>query len=305
MSRFLITLATTLAAAIFYAAANDQPGKEARELVVCGWDEVFVLDLAGGTSTPKRTWTWRAAGRGDLPDDVEPLFRTTDECKPFDGGSRILITSSGGAAALVDRTQDRVVFYGRAANAHSADLLPGGRVAVAASHDKAGKGDRLVLFDLARSNEELWSGELPWGHGVVWDEQRKVLWALADEDIRSYELRDWNTNSPRLERVGLIALPEGGGHDLAAIDGTSLMSVTTANKAWLFDRDAKTFRPHPELGGKAKVKSISRHPVTGEIAYVQAESSWWAERIHFLNPGGTLHVPGEHFYKARWNVPRR
>lgn len=28
--------------------------------------------------------------------------------------------------------------------------------------------------------------------------------------------------------------------------------------------------------------------------------TWWAERIHFLNPASVLHVPGEHFYKARW-----
>jgi hypothetical protein len=252
-----------------------QTNTSSRELVVCGWDEVFILSIDAGASTPpRRTWTWRAKGRADLPDVVEPLFRTTDECKPFEGGSKVLITSSGGAVALVDRTQDRVAFYGRASNAHSADLLPGGRVAVAASHDAAGKGDRLIVFDQARSDHELWSEELPWGHGAVWDEQRKVLWALADRDIRVYELSSWESTAPRLQRVGLIPLPEAGGHDLAAVPGTSSMSVATANKCWLFDRDSRTFRPHPQLGDKAKVKSISQLPAGGRLAYVQAETSW-------------------------------
>jgi hypothetical protein len=289
-----------VALVVLLAARSPASQVPAPELIVCGWDEVFVLKFE--REEPRRRWTWRAKGRADLPNDFQSLFNTTDECKPFDGGSRVLITSSGGAVALVDRVHDRVLFYGRAANAHSADLLPGGRVAVAASHHATAKGDRLIVFDLAKSNQELLSEELPWGHGVVWDEQRKLLWALADNDIRVYELRDWHTASPKLRRVALIPLPEAGGHDFSVVDG-SVIAVSTATRCWLFDRQTRTFRPHPELADKAKVKSISRDPTTGRLAYVQAEGqNWWAERIHFLNPHGTLHVPGEHFYKARWTA---
>jgi hypothetical protein len=279
-----------------HSRASQAPA--APELFVCGWDEVFILKF--DDEKPQRTWTWRAKGRADIPDELERMFNTTDECKPFDGGARVLITSSGGAVALVDRAQDRVLFYGRATNAHSADLLPGGRVAVAASHHATAKGDRLIVFDLAKSDQELLSEELPWGHGVVWDEPRKLLWALADKDIRVYELREWQTAAPKLHRVALIPLPEAGGHDFSVVD-RSVIAVSTGTRVWLFDRETRTFRPHPELGDKAKVKSITRHPVSGRLAYVQAEGeNWWAERIHFLNPAGTLHVPGEHFYKARW-----
>lgn len=272
-----------------------------QQLVVCGWDEVFILDLAAGEGgRPRKVWTWRAKDRTDLPDAFKPLFGSTDECKPYDRGARVLITSSGGAAALVDRSSDRVLFYGRATNAHSADLLPNDRIAVAASHDAKGKGDRLILFAIGQPDVELWSDELPWGHGVVWDARRQLLWALADEDIRVYRLRDWQSSRPSLVRTATIPLPEGGGHDLQAVDDTR-MSVTTGNRCWLFDRDARTFSPHPQLGPEAKVKGISLHPVTGRIVYVQAEGKdWWAERLRFLNPADTFHVPGEHFYKARW-----
>lgn len=281
-----------------------QPHAEPRELIVCGWDEVYIVDLNAKTENgPRRIWTWRARDRSDLPEEFKPLFRTTDECKPFDGGSRILITSSGGGIALVNRADGRVLFYGRAANAHSAELLPNNRVAVAASHHQAGKGDRLIVFDLAKSNAEILSEELPWGHGVVWDAARNRLWALADKDIRIFDLRDWDTRTPSLRRLETIPLPEGMGHNLSAVSGTSALAISTTNHCWLFDRDTKALRPHPELADAKHVKSISYHPATGQVAYVQAEGdNWWAERIRFLNPSGFVHVAGEHFYKARWNI---
>jgi hypothetical protein len=301
--RFLPGL--TLTALLSLAGAPRAADTPVHELFVCGWDGVFLLKFENGPSRePRRAWTWRARERDDLPEAFKTLFNTTDECKPHEAGTQVLITSSGDGVALVDRTRDRVLFYGRAANAHSADLLPGNRIAVAASHRPNGNGDRLILFDAARSDRELWSGELPRGHGVVWDDERRVLWALADGDIRTYEPQDWESDAPKLRRTGVIPLPEGGGHDLSPVPGTPHLAVTTANRAWLFDRDARAFRPHPQLGDRRSVKSISYHSSSGTLAYVQAEGkNWWAERIHFLHPPATLHVAGEHFYKARWNVP--
>ena len=49
---------------------------------------------------------------------------------------------------------------------------------------------------------------------------------------------------------------------------------------------------------------IDYHPVTKRLVYVQAEGEhWWAERLHFLDPVGTFHETGQHWYKARWNSP--
>ena len=313
MTRRILWIAT-LAACVFAATTAAQPHAGRRELIVCGWDEVFILDLdvtpgaADGKTgrDERRVWTWRAQDRSDLPDEFKPLFKTTDECKPDDDGTRILITSSGGGVALVNRADGRVLFHARVTNAHSAELLPNNRVAVAASHDAAGKGDRLIVFDLAKSNAEILSEELPWGHGVVWDAQRNRLWALADKDLRVFELGDRSTPSPGLRRVQLIPLPEGMGHNLSAVPGSSALAISTTNHCWLFDRETLMFRPHPELGDARHVKSISYQPATGQIAYVQAEGeNWWAERIHLLDPAGMIHIGGEHFYKARWNVPTK
>lgn len=275
------------------------------ELILCGWDEVFILDMSHAQdSSPGKVWSWKAANCPDLPDSMKARFATTDECKSLDGGRRILITASSGGVALVERESGRALFYALAANAHSAEFLPGGRIAVAASHHPGGHGDRLIVFDLGTPGKELCSYDLPWGHGVVWDGEKELLWALAHEDIRVFKLKNWDSQNPSLESVDLIELPESGGHDFSPVPGTAKIALSTSNHCWLFDRDKRAFQPHPELADKRRVKCISYNPSTGRLAWVQAEGeNWWSERVRFLHPEHTLQLPGRRLYKARWNIP--
>ena len=155
---------------------------------MCGWDEVFILALGEGpTPTHRKVWSWRAADSPGIPADMHTLFRTTDDCKPVDGGRRILISSSGGGVALVDRETRRASFVARVTNAHSIEMLPGGRIAAAASVSTAGTGDRIVIFDAA-TGKELASDALRSAHGAVWDEERRVLWALGGDVLRAYNV---------------------------------------------------------------------------------------------------------------------
>ena len=278
----------------------------AHELVVCGWDEVYILgwDKEGADGTPvapRKKWTWRAADSSGLPAQFQDLFRTTDECKPVNGGERLLITSSGGGAALVDIATKRVLWFGRVGNAHSIELLPEGRVAVAGSTNET--GNKLAVFDLEKPDRELLSEELYSGHGVVWDEGRDLLWALGYESLFGFRLVNWKTQKPVLNRVAEYALPNRGGHDLAPVPGSSDLVVTTNSSVFLFDRDRGQFRPHPQIGERKRVKGVSIHPVSGRVVYVEAEGrEWWASRLRFLNPSTELQLPGERIYKARWLV---
>jgi Family of unknown function (DUF6528) len=284
-----------------YLSRKNMAGEE---LIICGWDELFILDLDHTRANiHTKIWSWRAKGRPDLPETFRGLFDSIDECKPFDHGSKILITSSGGAVALIDRNQDEVLFYAKAANAHSADLLPNGRVAVATSDAPEGRGDRLIIFDLHNPDRELLSYDLPSGHGVVWDENRQQLWGLSNNDIRVYKLQDWDSPAPKLLKVSSVPLPDDGGHDLYPVGKTPFLSATTNNHCWYFNRDTHEFASHPALEKLAGVKSICQHPITHQLAYVQAEGeNWWAENIHFADPDGKLHMAGEFLYKARWNI---
>ncbi len=164
------------------------------------------------------------------------------------------------------------------------------------------------MFDLATPDRPRAAAPLPWAHGVAWDPERQRLYALGQEDLRIYSLADWSSPAPNLRQEAAIRWPAAGvdlqecGHDLYPVPGTRLLSVATDRAAWLFDRQAMAFQPHPLLADHAHVKSLCHHP-DGPVVYVQAEGQhWWSERIHLRRPDRVLHFPGEHFYKARWNM---
>jgi len=272
------------------------------EIILCGGKEVYILDLSRKENRrPAKVWSWIAAERPDLPESVRGTFGTTDECKPIDGGTKILVTSSGGGVALVDRKSGRPLFYCVVDHAHSADILPGGRVAVAGADEGDGKGNCLAVFDLRVPTKLVWRGELSSGHGVVWDSQRRILWALGANAVKAYRLRDWDSDAPHLTMVGQYELPETGGHDLYPVPNSPMLSVSTWGHCWLFDRDKHTISPHPDLPKLVSVKSISPNPVTGRLAYIKADENWWTNTVRLLRPTGTIERKGDIIYKARWN----
>ena len=286
----LLTLLSSCATSPAFAPRSD--------LIVCGADEVFILDVRGEV---RKIWSWRAAEHPEIPEGLRKKFGSTDECKPVDGGRKILVTSSGGAVALVDRATGQAVFTAAAVNAHSAEILPGNRVVVASSTGEG--GNRLLLFDLAVSDKPLSFDELQGAHGVVWDAERKLLWALGTDELRAYEVLPGADGSRALARRLSYTPPNSGGHDLRSVPGSPYLNLTTTNHVWQFDRDLLTFRTHPELGNLAGVKCVDVDPDGGATVYIQAEISWWAEHLRFLGSDRTVDFPKQKLYKARW-MPR-
>ena len=275
------------------------PGHDLKrqELIVCGDKEVFILDLAVDSS--KKIWSWKSADHPEIPENVRKKFGSTDDCKPVDGGTNILISSSGGAVALVERATGRTLFWAEVDNAHSAEVLPGGRIIVAGSTAK--NGNRLVLFDRSRSGEELASYPLYSAHGVVWDSHANCVWALGGKELHAYLLKEWETARPSLVLKQKLDLPDPGGHDLRPVPGTRKLIVTTHKNVWMFDRESGSFQEENHIGNLADVKSVDIHPRTDRIAYIKAETSWWSGRVILLKPDGEIKLPGERLYKARWN----
>jgi len=283
-----------------------RPAMPARgnELILCGGDEVFILAV-GTRRKPetRKVWSWRANDSFDMPLALRGLFKSTDDCKPVEGGRHILISSSGGAVALVERETKRATFYASVVNAHSAEMLPAGRIVAAASVSQSPRGNRLILFDVRRPEKELFSDPLDSAHGAVWDNERQILWALGDEELRAYRLLNWQSASPALRRDATFQLPDTGGHDLSPVPRTPLLFVSTGRHGWYFNRTQSRFMAHNVLINAAAIKSYSVNAATGQAAYTQAEgSNWWSERVHFLRPNGVLHLPGERLYKVRWNA---
>ena len=268
----------------------------AQALLACGWDEVFILEVA---DTPRKIWRWKAADQPELPAEYRTRFRTTDECKPV-AGNRILITASSDGAALVDRATGQTLWWGACGNAHSAELLPGDRVVLACSL-REGTGNKLALFDLREPGREIAATELYSGHGVVWDAARNRLWALGEKELRAYRLDAWESAQPALTLDARYPLPDVDGHELSEVPGSSQLIVSTHAGVWRFDRETQTFTPDPDLQGVPDVKSASLHAATGRLAYTQAEPpNWWTSRIRFRRPDLVLELEGEKLYKVRW-----
>lgn len=269
-----------------------------KEILVCGGDEVYILDIAK-TDAPRKIFSWKAQDRPEIPQSLKNKFGTTDDCKAV-SGNRILISSSGNGVALVDRRTSRTLFWGSCANAHSVELLPGERIAVACSVRNEG-GNRLALFNVKTPEKEIFSTELFSGHGVVWDASRGILWALGGKELRAYQLENWETATPSLKLEASYPLPGYGGHELSAVGKTPMLIVSVESGVWLFDRDTRTFRPHDQLKDLHHVKSAMVHPVTEQLIYTQADSpNWWTSKIRFKNPDRTIIRDGERLYKVRW-----
>lgn len=307
-----MTRRDVLAAAMLAGAAGTMAGcagkgdpapaqrTAAGELILCGAEEVFILSLDHDPQAPPRkVWSWRAADCPDIPEPMHRSFRSTDDCKPVDGGARILISSSSGAVALVDRASGRASFCAPVVNAHSIEMLPGGRIAAAASVSETAGANRIIVFDAA-SGRELASDALVSAHGLVWDAQRQILWALGHDELRGYTVKN-DGGAVRLAVEFKADLPDPNGHDLSPIPGTSRLFVSTGKHCWTFEREKRQFSPHDFLADAAHVKSHSVCPATDRIAFIQAEGEdWWAQRVHLRNPEGTIHLPGQRLYKARW-----
>jgi hypothetical protein len=291
MSRIFV-LATALAV-FFIPSAKGEP------ILLCGADTVFLLETANAAKGKiDKLWTWNAKQCKQLPETMRNTFRSTDDCKPVDGGARVLISSSSGGCALVERPSGNVLWYAQVPNAHSLELLPRNRIVAASSVSP--KGNRLMLFDVARSDRPIWEAPLVSAHGVVWDESRKLLWALGGKELQSFELQDWEGDKPSLRMKASYPLPDEGGHDLQPMPRSSDLIVTSGQHVKLFDRDKHQFRPHPQLADRAAVKSVNVHPLTGQTIFLQATESWWSDSLGLLAPPGKIQLPGERLYKARW-----
>lgn len=289
-----------------------RPGPEDRrvdEVYVCGDGQVRAYEIDGGDA--RETWRWTAAEAEDLPAIYrERLFRSIDECKSVDDGRSVLVTSSSDGVVLIDRATRAVRFRARSPMAHSAEVLPGGRLAVALSTHK--DGNRLEVYDRSKNEAPLFHLDLFSGHGAVWDADRDRLFALSFDKIQAFSRKDWDGPSPGLVETGRWTLPgKQGGHDLTRDPKTRKYLVTTTDAVWWFDPDAtaetgaSAFTPYPPLDPAPDVKSIELS--SRRAVWVKAEESWWAFGFTVADRDGKnrrrIEVPGLHLYKVRWAAP--
>jgi len=266
------------------------------ELIGCGDEKVVIFDkIKSNKDSIVKVWEWTASISEGLPMDYHAFFKSTDDCKPV-GQNQILITSSSGGVALVNREDKKTVFYAKVPNAHSAEYLPGDRVVVALS--TAENGNAIRLYDAGQSDKILFSDSLYSGHGVVWDDEKNSLFALGFDQLREYKLKDWESTQPKLMKVNQWEIPDESGHDLFLTSDRRLL-LSTTNSVWQFDITTSVFSPFKPLEGVEHVKSVNFDAQTGELVYTKGEISWWTHHIYVINPNDTLQVDDMKLYKVR------
>lgn len=293
---FVLLLLITVFQGAF--AQGDDFRPEPGDLVACGEDQVFILaknDAYKGSVNYR--WKWKVSdAEKQLPKAYQQLLAILDECKPVDNGTKLLLTASSGATVLLDIATKKVLFYAKTPMAHSADLLPGGRIAVANSTHQ--QGNSLEIYDLKYPEKVLYRDSLYSGHGVVWDAKHKQLLALGFDELRIYELVDWTSNKPKLALLKTYKLPDEGGHELSNIDNTQFL-VSTHHGVWTFDLQKGLFEPFTPLAKRVNIKSANYNNESKTLLYTVAEESWWTFNIYGENPTFKLHIPEVKLYKVR------
>ena len=280
-----------------FVAASCSPFNE-NCVAVCGGHEVKIIDMAKSEgATLHEVWSWRIDEPTEgLPAEYANYLNPLDECKLVDNNRKLLLTSSTSAVVLIDLKTRKNLFYARVPMAHSADLLPNDRVAVALSTHS--KGNSLEIYDIAQPEKVLWRDSLYSGHGAVWHAEREGLYALGYDVLREYKLKDWQSATPSLELVAQWPIPVKSGHDLVKVDAKRML-VSGHEGVYWFDVERGEYTPFEPLQSTENVKSVNYNARSGRLVYTKAEESWWTHHIYQENPTKVITIDDMNIYKVR------
>ncbi len=268
------------------------------ELILGSKDTLQILDYKSLRKGKKKvTWQLITSDIVGLPDGLAEKLKGLDDHKSVDNNTKILVSSSTkGAVILLDRKTKNLLFYAIAPNAHSAEMLPNDRIAIAVSTHK--EGNTLEIYDQDKSDVPLFIDSLYSGHGVVWNEKRQLLFALGYDELRAYNLIDWYSENPKLDLRKVWKIPNEGGHDLFAPTEDYFL-LSTKESVWKFTIDTEKFTPFEPIANEKKVKSIYYNDANGELIYTKGEITWFTHNIYFKNPDLKINIPERQIYKVR------
>lgn len=294
-SNLLFFLLLILHGSLFSCGSLKGSNDSENLFLVCGDSKILMVDLnASKDSTPEIVWHWDAKQAEDLPENYrKEKFNSIDECKAVNSGNKILVSSSSGAVAVIEKNSKSVLFYAEVPNAHSVELLPGNIFAAAAS--TAENGNKILIYDLNQSGKILFTDSLYSAHGLVWDNGRKSLYALGYDVLREYKI----LNQTEFEKINEWTIPGISGHDLQMDSDNDKLFITENSGAWYFDLREHTFKKIENFPDQKNIKSLNQNEKC-QFLYTVAEVSWWAHHVRLLNPERTLKFPDIRVYKARW-----
>ncbi len=226
----------------------------------------------------------------------------------------VAVCCSGGFLGVVDYATGQKIWETSksASNPHAIEYLPNGNVAAAAS-----TGNSVRLYAASQNSEQYAEATLESAHGVLWDSQRNLLWALGWDVLTAYRVGG-TAAAPTLTEANeyRVTLPNTGGHDLSPVyDSTNRLWVSTVYGTYQFDIDTKTFHTDYDAALAMKrtdVKGISNYRGSDTLINIfpnKTYEDWNSDRIYVaMCKNGELfgrtqaHSAGA-FYKTRSWIP--
>ncbi|GAA2772565.1 DUF6528 family protein [Saccharopolyspora taberi] len=273
-------------------------------------DRIVVLEAdPADWAEQKFAWSWKPLPRNGMG-EFTGNWGNPDEAKLAErGGKRFLLTTdSKGLAAVIPFPQGNGSYWAADVDArnnpHSIELLPDGNVAVAAS---TGGWIRVYTASQGPRSTKYAEYPMPGGHGVVWDAQRGVLWAIGDDHLVALKIGGTPAD-PVITEAHEVALPTPHGHDLTPVVGDpDRLWLSTGTQVYQYSKSRDEFIsdfPGAERISREGVKTVGTAPATGRVLTTSPQAghpcTWCTDTVQLDQPEGALTLEGAAIYKARW-----
>lgn len=164
-------------------------------------------------------------------------------------GNVILICASGRFASIVTYNDAKTLWKTKNAgsNPHSVEILPDGNAVVASSTDgKITLFHTSVLVEKPNTVSADITSEtytLEGAHGVLWDPEYQVLWALGNTELIAFRVQGIGENAVLVPEPSMKAnLPSNYGHALAAdLTDVHALYLSSGYAVYRYDKKTKTF----------------------------------------------------------------
>lgn len=227
-------------------------------------------------------------------------------------GDVALIVCGSSYGCMVSYPEGKMLWYTQSAanNPHSIELMPNGVIAIASS---TGAEVRFFTTTENFSKAPAARAALADAHGVLWDEQNQVLWAVGRTVLTAYQvtLNTDGTVTVTEDTSRRATIPSDHAHDLAPVYGdTNALWITTGSHVYRFDKTTKAFSTDyvgHEYLDRANVKGVGNFE-DGSLVFLYPDGqfkSWTTKSIVLMrNQDGKMakeELASEtgHFYKAR------
>ena len=215
------------------------------------------------------------------------------------GNQVFVVSDSHGLAALVNYpagTRRWAVNVVASNNPHSAELLPNGNVAVAAS---TGGFVRVYAASQGSAATKYAQYNLTTAHGVLWDPAGSVLWAIGGSKLVRLQVGG-TAAAPTLTEVGSWALPTSGGHDLTPKLGNSdRLWISTSSAFYEYSKSANAAVATYGTDGVKSMNSMANGRWVQTLPKTGCTTTWCTDEVHVTSPDLTYRVSGAEIYKSR------